>query len=188
MFSSVIYLVTAAVSIVYAYRKLRKPGISQEVRQIVYQRHVLAILIFVATYSYFFVSVVINWQKQGNGQLDYRSWVLAVLKIIFALQGLIIPMTRFVEPAFWKLIRKSIDRVIFLIVFKRPEKLTEYQQICVNSLCNRGLGDACPISLQQSGDSDEDKPASFIESRENLFKSMATSKKSSSTKPQEVRE
>ena len=119
--TSVIYLVTAATSIIYAQRKLRKPGISQEVREIVYRRHVLSIAGFVLAYSYFFVSAAINWKKQGNGQLDIHSWLLALLKIIFGLQGLIIPMTRFAEPAFLKLIKRSFKEVIFYFVFKRPE-------------------------------------------------------------------
>lgn len=78
-----VYLVTAAVSIIYASQKLRKPGISQEVRTVVFRRHVLSIIFFVVAYAYFFVSVLIDFEKIGNQQLDLDLGYLNVLKVIF---------------------------------------------------------------------------------------------------------
>ena len=139
MLTIVIYLVTALASIVYAYRKLRRPGISGEVRDLVFRRHVVQIVVFIFSYAYFFVSATIDWWKKGNEQFDIHNFFLSVLKVNFALQGLYLPLSRVAEPAFYKLIKKRLQGIIFKIIFPRPEPLNEFQQICVDSLCNRGL-------------------------------------------------
>lgn len=83
MLTTVVYLVTATASIIYASKKLIKPGISQEVRTVVFRRHVLSILFFIVAYAYFFVSVLFDFQKIGNQQLDFDLTYLRALKVVF---------------------------------------------------------------------------------------------------------
>jgi hypothetical protein len=150
MFVSLVYLITAAGSILYASRKLRKPGISQEVREIVFRRHVIQIIVFIFSYLYFFASVGLLWLKEVYPIVNIHSTVLSILKVSFVLQGVYYPLCRITEPAFYKLLRKRIDSVIFRIVFRRPEPLTDMQQICVNSLCNRFEEGKCALNKATS--------------------------------------
>lgn len=105
MTTTVIYFVTAVASIIYAYRKMRKPGISQEVRQLVFKRHVLSILFFLFAYLYFFISLAWDLVTDPTEELDIRNPALTGLKLVFTLQGIYLPLTRFAEPAFYELIK-----------------------------------------------------------------------------------
>ena len=99
-FSSSIYVITALTSIVYSWVKLRSPGISQEVRKLVFIRHVMTILLFSFGYTYFFVSAFIYRFDDLNLAKGVKWPILNVFKIIFALQGLYLPLIRLAETAF----------------------------------------------------------------------------------------
>ena len=90
--TAVIYVLTAIASIIYAYRKMRKPGISQEVRQLFFQRHVLSIILFFIAYLYFFTSLGIVvylyiFENIANlvNEHEINNIVLSGLKILFTI-------------------------------------------------------------------------------------------------------
>lgn len=139
LLTALIYVVTATASIIYAIKQLLRPGISQEIRTVVFRRHVLSIICFIIAYAYFFMSVAIDWFKIGNQQFNLHFRYLKVLKVIFILQGVYLPLIRFIEPAFYKVLKENMRQLAIKIVFRSPEPLSEYQLICVNSLLNRGL-------------------------------------------------
>ncbi len=68
------------------------------------------------------------------------------------------PLIRFIEPAFYQVLKDNFLKVITKIVFRPPEPLSEYQLICVKSLVNRGL------EKQERYDLDNDLVTSSIES------------------------
>jgi len=140
MLTIVIYLVTAFASIVYAYRKLKRPGISAEVRNLVFKRHVIQIMVFIFSYMYFFVSATIDWWKFGSEQMNINSKILSVLKVNFAMQGIYLPLSRIAEPAFFKLIKKKVRDMTLKFIFRNEEEMTDTQKICVESLIHRGIG------------------------------------------------
>ena len=92
MATAVIYVLTAIASIIYAYRKMRKPGISQEVRQLFFQRHVLSIILFFIAYLYFFTSLGIVvylyiFENIANlvNEHEINNIVLSGIKILFTI-------------------------------------------------------------------------------------------------------
>ena len=123
--TSAIYLVSAIASIVYARRKLRRPGISSEVRDLVFRRHIVQIAVFVFSYLYFFVSITIDWWITSAQRFDINNFFLSALKINFALQGIYLTLSRIVEPAFFNVIKRKLAGVILRCAF-RTEPLTEY--------------------------------------------------------------
>ena len=68
------------------------------------------------------------------------------------------PLIRFIEPAFYQVLKDNFLKVVTKIVFRPPEPLSEYQLICVKSLVNRGL------EKQERYDLDKDSVTSSIES------------------------
>lgn len=96
-------------------------------------------MFFIVAYAYFFVSVLFDFQKIGNEQLDFDFGYLKTLKVVFILQGVYLPIIRFIEPAFYKVLKENIRQLAFKIIFRPPPPLSDYELICVNSLCNRGL-------------------------------------------------
>lgn len=99
IFSSLIYIITALISIFYSWVKLRSPGISQEVRKLVFIRHVMTIFIFFFGYTYFFVSAFIYSFVNPDIEKDVEWAILNVAKIIFSLQGIYLPLIQWAEPA-----------------------------------------------------------------------------------------
>lgn len=90
MATAVIYVLTAIASIIYAYCKMCKPGISQEVRQLFFQRHVLSIILFFIAYLYFFTSLGIVeylyiFENIANlvNEHEIKNIVFSGLKILF---------------------------------------------------------------------------------------------------------
>ena len=69
------------------------------------------------------------------------------------------PLIRFIEPAFYQVLKDNFLKVVTKIVFRPPEPLSEYQLICVKSLVNRGLDEK-----QERYNLDNDSVASSIES------------------------
>lgn len=52
------YFIISIFSIVYAFKRLRKPGISKEVQSLVLKRHIISIIGFILSQLYCFVSLV----------------------------------------------------------------------------------------------------------------------------------
>jgi len=115
--TSLIYLCSAVYSILYARRKLQRPGISREVRDLVFRRHIVQIVVFIFSYSYFFVSIIIDWFITSSKRVDVHNFFLSALKINFALQGLYLPLSRVIEPAFVNVVKKKLARVAFYFIF-----------------------------------------------------------------------
>ena len=110
-FSSLIYIITALTSIVYSWVKLRSPAISQEVRKLIFIRHVMTILLFSFGYTYFFVSAFIYRFYDPDLEKNIKCSILNVMKIIFALQGLYLPLIRLAESAFIYALKNNLKLV-----------------------------------------------------------------------------
>ena len=110
--SSLIYIITALISIFYSWVKLRSPGISQEVRKLVFIRHVTTILLFSFGYTYFFISAFIYRFYDPDLEKDVKWPFLNVTKVIFALQGLYLPLMRFAEPAFTYTLKNNLRLIL----------------------------------------------------------------------------
>ena len=52
------YLIISIHSVIFAFRKLSKPGISKEVQKRVLKRHIISIIGFIISQLYVFVSLV----------------------------------------------------------------------------------------------------------------------------------
>ena len=103
-------------SIIYGLVKLCQPGISREVRNMIMTRHVVTILFFTISNLYLQVSTfywVINSAKTSytdrGGNVD-NSWTRA-LKIIFVIQGLVLPLSRLSEPFFFRVVYRRTKNI-----------------------------------------------------------------------------
>lgn len=107
--------VISAISIVYGLVKLCKPNISQKVRQQVIIRHVVTIVFFVISQAYiqigFFIIFSPTYWDKPYPDLTSEHWASA-LKIIFAAQGIFLPLTRIAEPYFYQTVAKRTKAFI----------------------------------------------------------------------------
>ena len=101
-----VMVVAGFASIIFAYRRLSKPGISTSARNLILKRHALSILIFICTnanimvtvaYTIFYIPLPKN-----------NPWWTIVLKIMFFMEGLVSPLVRLNEPVFRILIVKTL--------------------------------------------------------------------------------
>ena len=104
-------------SIVYGLVKLCQPGISREVRNVIMARHVVTILFFVIGNLYLQAGTVVLFMSttgSSSGQKvvpDNDSTWVRVLKIIYGLQGLFLPLTRLSEPFFFNIVKLKIKKI-----------------------------------------------------------------------------
>lgn len=97
------------VSVVYACRKLRGPGISKAVREQVMKRHILTIGFFIFANLYEIIGIYASFYADfRNQQVKYDQWYYRTLKILFAFQGYFNPILRVSEPCFYQIIASKI--------------------------------------------------------------------------------
>ena len=101
-----VMVIAGFASIIFAYRRLSKPGISTSARNLILKRHALSILIFICTNANIMVTVAYTIFYIPLPQND--PWWTIVLKIMFFLEGLVSPLVRLNEPVFRILIVKTL--------------------------------------------------------------------------------
>lgn len=77
-------MISAVFTTIYACKKLSKPGISEEIRQLVLKRHVVAILTYTITFLYIpatAIVVVMNFAKEAGP--DGNKWWKVFLKLLY---------------------------------------------------------------------------------------------------------
>lgn len=96
------------VSIIFAYRRLSKPGISAGARDLVLKRHASGIIVFLLTNIYVVANITypLFGKDEPPNVPDSYTWCIA-LKILYFSEGIISPLIRFNEPACWKAVVES---------------------------------------------------------------------------------
>ena len=89
-------------SIIYAYLKLSKPGISGSARSLVLKRHAAGIILYVLSNLYIaLISIYNSFQLSlPNPAPSAATWWLITVKVLFFSEGLISPLVRLTEDAF----------------------------------------------------------------------------------------
>ena len=104
----VCYIGTLIFCIIFTFKKLSGPGMSKEIRGLLLKRYILAALLYCVANIYLFAAIAMNltfweddvWRKEG--------WVWSTLKLLFALQGFYIPLSRFSEPYFYQIVKANL--------------------------------------------------------------------------------
>ena len=93
------YLVVSIYSVIYACRKLNKPGISKEIYKLVLKRHIILIVVFFFSQLYCFISLfyLVISRQMGNGMQGLTKF----FKVLFESQGIYVPLIRLGEPFFF---------------------------------------------------------------------------------------
>jgi hypothetical protein len=144
----VLQLLISIVSIIYALVKLCRPGISKESRKLVLIRHILSIIFFNISNLYIII-ILLTWIfseyiKKNNWNVVDNKWI-GVSKIIFASQGIYLPILRLVEPFFFKTLKENIiDLVTF--VFCCRKKINKDDMLDEDAMFNRNLFDEKDIA------------------------------------------
>lgn len=89
-------------SIIFAYMRLSKPGISASARTLILKRHAMSIVVFILTNLNITVTIFYSdfHLKFPNPQVsESLTWTI-VLKALFFLEGVISPLIRLNEPVF----------------------------------------------------------------------------------------
>ena len=96
------YFVVFVFSLIYTWRKLRGPGMSEQVRSLVLKRHILTSVLYIFGNLYGFGCMALALQHGGGNQEGrYDSAFTRTFKILYAFQGFIIPLARLSEPFFF---------------------------------------------------------------------------------------
>jgi hypothetical protein len=104
----ILQLLVSIYSVIYALWKLCKPGISKESRRLVLIRHILSIVFFNISQAYLIITLI-TWiflhELQAAGFNVYNNKWIGISKILFASQGIYLPILRLVEPFFFKMLK-----------------------------------------------------------------------------------
>ena len=106
-----IYLAVFNFSIIYTWKKLSGPGMSKQVRNLVLIRHILTSVLYFLFNIYIFASPILV--LAGNTDFtDYELdvWWTRLLKILFASQGFVIPLSRLSEPYFFEILGRKLKK------------------------------------------------------------------------------
>jgi hypothetical protein len=111
-FMIIFYIGVAIFSITFACIKMSSPGVSKQAAGIIWKRHVISTIAFIATNTYNWVNILYMFNKDyrdahGNMNID-DPWIL-FFKILFMLQGFLLPATRIVEPYFFQVIAEELS-------------------------------------------------------------------------------
>jgi hypothetical protein len=114
----------------------------------------MTIFLFLFGYSYFFVSAFIYFFVDPDKENDIKSPILSLLKIIFSLQGIYLPLIRLAEPAIIYTLKKNLRSVFCYSHIKR-------EKIDLNSLLERSESftrESTVWGLDKSGELKFEKP------------------------------
>ena len=99
------FLFSFITSVVYTCKKLSGPSFNKEMRRLVLKRHIFTSLAYLFTNTFLWLSffglafLSEDSAESSDGVLD--TWWTRAFKIIFAAQGIAIPLLRIAEPFFF---------------------------------------------------------------------------------------
>lgn len=97
-------------SIVFAYIRLSKPGISLSARNLTLKRHALSIFVYILTNLNIMITVAytcFDWSLPNPDPAESEWWTI-LLKCLYYLEGVLSPLVRLNEPVFRVLIAKTM--------------------------------------------------------------------------------
>ena len=110
LFTYFVMVLGGIASIIFAYLRLSKPGISESARNLVLKRHAASISIYILTNLNIIVTLVYACFKLEfpNPVPSESPWWTITLKMMFYMEGVLSPLIRLNEPIFRLLIIKTI--------------------------------------------------------------------------------
>jgi hypothetical protein len=110
LFTYFVMVLWGIASIIFAYLRLSKPGISESARNLVLKRHAASISIYILTNLNIIVTLVYSCfrLKFPNQEPSESPWWTITLKMMFYMEGVLSPLIRLNEPIFRLLITKTI--------------------------------------------------------------------------------
>jgi phage shock protein PspC (stress-responsive transcriptional regulator) len=97
-------------SIIFAYMRLSKPGISASARTLILKRHAMSITVFIITNLSITVTIayIVFGITMPNPEPSESLWWTILFKILYYLEGVISPLIRLNEPVFRVLLLKTL--------------------------------------------------------------------------------
>ena len=110
LFTYFVMVLGGIASIIFAYLRLSKPGISESARNLVLKRHAASISIYILTNLNIIVTLVYACFDLTfpNPTPSESPWWTITLKMMFYMEGVLSPLIRLNEPIFRLLIIKTI--------------------------------------------------------------------------------
>jgi hypothetical protein len=110
LFTYFVMVLGGIASIIFAYLRLSKPGISESARNLVLKRHAASISIYILTNLNIIVTLVYACfgLTFPNPTPSESPWWTITLKMMFYMEGVLSPLIRLNEPIFRLLIIKTI--------------------------------------------------------------------------------
>lgn len=119
------YLVVSIYSIVYACRKLNKPGISKESYKLVLKRHIILIVVFFFSQVYCFISLANLYIPKIT--VSDTSGAIKFFKLLFVSQGIYVPLIRLGEPFFFYTIWQNVKDFVNIYICCHKRENTDLQ-------------------------------------------------------------
>ena len=101
---------------------------SVEVRELVMRRHILQIVAYIITFFYVFsefFAIAFSENVRNSLLKGHKEWYYKLLKFICICQGIINPLLRLFEPAFFFILRKKMIRLYSTAGSQKSEKKIE---------------------------------------------------------------
>lgn len=114
------YIISYA-SIIYAFKKLCKPGISKESQRLVLLRHVLSIIGFTLTQIYPMLGYVYMASPTWYFS-DKQDRLATVFKVLWQTQGIYLSLIRTSEPFFFEVVFNNIQSAVLAVFCCRKTK------------------------------------------------------------------
>jgi len=118
------FFFVALYSVYYGSKKLSEPGINQEVKTLVMKRHTtLIIFTFILNTDIWLETLLMMvriYRTDEEESYSYDGFLTSTVKLIFYMQGIVMPLLRLNEPAFYQIIQRSATAAL-IYVGLRPE-------------------------------------------------------------------
>ena len=109
-----IYLALAVLSIFFCIRRLKSTGLSNEIKALIYRRHIYWIVSFILANAFLIylnlmvIMVGINKTDKYSGLLRAESWPASIFRFLANGQGFFIIIHMAVEPEFYSIIYSEV--------------------------------------------------------------------------------
>ena len=127
-------------SIVYGSFKLCKHNISQKMRHLIIVRHILTLAFLMLANMYLQLGIVYFVFTNTNPlNSDYNNTTILVLKVIFAASGILLPLTRLLEPYFYTIILRKVKEFFRSFCCLKSKQHLVAEQLNDMTFLDRGI-------------------------------------------------